>query len=648
MKIRLITLLTFLSLQFAVKAQEFETQTYDLPSDTKHAVLTDTEKAEPSVLLLDKNIYEYRYNKDGDLESVYTKHRKIHINDAAEVEHYNRIYFPVNNPESILSLRLRSVTKSGKITEMKKSDLKKITEDDHDYMILAVEGLEKDAELEYFFTIKRGVTYFLTEFAQSGTFIRHAEVQVISPANLIWEAKTYNGEMAVTDTVINDKRILKYTRENVPVLDSEEKYAAYTANRQRIEFKLARNTSGSNLRLFTWGDAGKRYYEIMHEEEKSAHKDIEKLSSQLSLKKLSSDEARIRAIENFIKMNININEQAEVSGIPELLKKHYGSENQVVSLYILMLENANIPHELVVTTSRFDAWFDPEFDTWNFLDSYLLFFPATGKYMDPTNILYRYGEVPYEFINNNGLFVKKVSIGAVSNGVSVVKKIEGVTYTDNFNKLNAEITFEKNMDEVKIISKQEYGGNADNLYRTVYFYSDAESRSKMIDEIIKSNFNDMKTTDTKVSNFDLTKDEYSKPFIVETTVNSPSLMQHAGTDVVFSIGDVIGQQVEMYQEHARQNPIDVGFPHYYERVLVVTVPKGYEVKGLEKLEMDIVFNDLGTGFTSSYKRDGDKIIVTVNEFYKNVQLPVSAFDNFKKVINAAADFNKIKLVFVKS
>lgn len=642
----IVLLVTGLNLQMS--AQAYETRSYDLGTKTTHATLSPAEQKEPAVILLDKRVYEYLYDKKGDLELYFTAHRHIHINDAAYVDNYNRIYLPVSDPDDLLSLRLRSVSKSGKIREMYKGDMKRITEEGNDYLILAIEGLEKDSELEYFYTTRRNVTYFISEWMQSGVYTRHSDFRLISPQNLLFEVKSYNGNVAKSDTLISDKRFLTISRDSTPVLDMEEKYSAGNANKIRVEFKLAKNSSGGDMRLFTWADAGNRFYQIMHAEEKIARKDIERLASSLELKKKKSPEDQIRTLENFMKTNVNNKSDGENPTIGGMLKKNYGSMNQITSLYILMFEYLNIPHEFVITTSRFNAQFDPDFDTWNYLDVYLIYFPTTGKYLDPVNYAYRYGLISYEYSGNNGLFIKKITIGDVSNGISSVKKIEATDFARNFDNMDVAISFENDMKETKIKMTRQFSGHSDNQIRAAYFYSDAENKEKIVDGLLESSVKDIKTKDAKLVNYDLVKDDYNMPLVMESTVTTTELIEKAADNVVFAIGMVIGAQLEMYQDHARQSPIDINFPHSYVRVLKVTIPEGYDVKGLEKLDMNIVYEDKGIGFVSSYKLDGKLLTVTINEYYKNIELPLSAYDDFKKVINAAADFNKIKLIFTKA
>ena len=87
---------------------------------------------------------------------------------------------------------------------MLKGDMKLVNEEGQNYMILAVEGLEKDAELEYFFTTKDEVRVFLTERLQTRSYSRKATLNIISPDYLIFEVKTYNGNTTVSDTVKNE------------------------------------------------------------------------------------------------------------------------------------------------------------------------------------------------------------------------------------------------------------------------------------------------------------------------------------------------------------------------------------------------------------------------------------------------------------
>jgi hypothetical protein len=53
------------------------------------------------------------------------------------------------------------------------------------------------------------------------------------------------------------------------------------------------------------------------------------------------------------------------------------------------------------------------------------------------------------------------------------------------------------------------------------------------------------------------------------------------------------------------------------------------------------------GFVSSYTIQDNTIEVIIREYYDNTMYSISNYNDFQKVINAAADFNKISVVLQK-
>ncbi|MDA0882347.1 MAG: hypothetical protein O2984_03455 [Bacteroidetes bacterium] len=95
-------------------------------------------------------------------------------------------------------------------------------------------------------------------------------------------------------------------------------------------------------------------------------------------------------------------------------------------------------------------------------------------------------------------------------------------------------------------------------------------------------------------------------------------------------------------------PVDVGYNHGYYRTIAFDVPEGYEVKNLDDLNMDITYERDGEqilAFVSRYEVDGKRVKVIIDEVYRDHHFPVEEFENFRAVINGAADFNKLVLVF---
>ena len=58
-------------------------------------------------------------------------------------------------------------------------------------------------------------------------------------------------------------------------------------------------------------------------------------------------------------------------------------------------------------------------------------------------------------------------------------------------------------------------------------------------------------------------------------------------------------------------------------------------------------DQLTMGFVSSYMMEGNTLTITIMEEYRKTSYPLSQYDDFRKIINAAADFNKVALVLEK-
>jgi hypothetical protein len=155
---------------------------------------------------------------------------------------------------------------------------------------------------------------------------------------------------------------------------------------------------------------------------------------------------------------------------------------------------------------------------------------------------------------------------------------------------------------------------------------------------------------SKVENQDFESYNENKPFILSAVVKASELMERAGNKLIIKIGDIIGPQVEMYQEKPRQFPMEIDYPHVLERHIRFTIPEGYGIKNPDDIKISHVVTENGqntVGFTSSYTIEGNTLSIHIMEEYRKTTYPLSQFDEFRKVINAAADFNKVVLVLEK-
>jgi transglutaminase-like putative cysteine protease len=618
-------------------------------AETTLAKLTEAEQKESGVLLRSQTFIEYAFDSLGRLACHQGVLKRIRINDSKGLEIYNKIVLPVPNTADLAYLKARSILANGTVKEVGLEAVKEIEEQGRIYKILAVEGLEIGSELEYVSLFKRNESLFGSELLQNDIPARLTELQIISPDYLQFEAKVYNAEASLATDSLPTKRILRVTLPNIPAI-YEEKYATIKANLVRLDYKLAYNLSRGSERLYTWEEASETFFNYLQMGTGTTDKAIQQFVAQQKLKGLAPELA-IKKLENYFKTNIALKEDAEPETAAEVLSKQYGSKAGLVRLYVAALDALNIPYEVVVGSSRNNAFFDKDFDSWSFLDEFLLYFPQTKQYLDPANVMYRYGMIDQYSEGNYALFVGTKKQGKTAEPTVSVRYIPFSKATDNHDDLMADMTFSATIDQLQGKVTRTMIGQTAAQIRPIYHFVKAEQERKALNtEVIKSTLKpDAVFSNIQVKNINLNSEEVNQPFVISAEVSLKSVIERAGKKYLFKVGELIGPQVELYNERPRQSNIDMGNAHSYERILRIKIPQGYKLNGLEDIKRSITDGKASPqmGFVSNYKLENNLLTININEFYRQVQLPASQYDAFQKIINAAADFNKVTLVLEK-
>jgi hypothetical protein len=164
----------------------------------------------------------------------------------------------------------------------------------------------------------------------------------------------------------------------------------------------------------------------------------------------------------------------------------------------------------------------------------------------------------------------------------------------------------------------------------------------------------MGVNNTKINSYTVKNSSPSdigvKPFDWDVDITAGSLVETAGNDLIIKIGETIGAQSELYEASKRRLPIQIDVLRSYYRHIVLNIPAGYRITNPEDLNMRV---EMATGgqinciFTSEARIQGGQLIITSTEYYADSSYPVDRYEEFRKVINAAADFNKKTLILQK-
>jgi hypothetical protein len=623
--------------------------------DEKPSLHTIEEKLkdESAVILLDKRRVEY-IDENQEVVVYRTLHKIIHILDDKGIESSNRVYLPVSSNSEIVDIKARTILPGGKVVELNKDNIKDLKEDDNRvYKIFAMEGLEKGCEVEFYYTYKRNMSFISSEVLQGHFPVKEAKMELIAPERLVFEIKPFNTDTKPTDTVLNGKRWIIVTEKNIPGAE-DEKYSATDANRKRFEYKLSYNKSRStNDRLFTWDELAQRMYANYTTCTDKEIKRVNDLVDDMKVKKLSTETEKIVAVENYIKKNFTTREDIRgenAENLEKIIKSKLANHLGIIRLYGAIFRNLNIAHEFVLAADRNIYTIEKNFENWNNCENPVIYFPSQKKYMAPTRIEFRYPWIAPFWGNANALFCKTVTIGGFTTAFGEIRTIPLEDYTQTTINTEADLRMNTTADTLLINISQIYSGYAAADYKAIFTFSSNEDRKNITKEMIKFGTQSENVLSSEFKNQEFDSYYQNKPFVLSATVKASELIERGGNKIIVKIGDIIGPQVEMYQEKPRQFPMEISFPHVLERKISFTIPDGYTVKNADDIKINHIYQDKGQitmGFTSSYKLEGNVLKITVLEEYRRTNYPLSQFEDFRKVINAAADFNKVVLMLEK-
>lgn len=121
----------------------------------------------------------------------------------------------------------------------------------------------------------------------------------------------------------------------------------------------------------------------------------------------------------------------------------------------------------------------------------------------------------------------------------------------------------------------------------------------------------------------------------------------AGEDIVIGLPSFIGGQtrIEKEEQQPRSYSISVRYPRKINWHIEMPVPAGYTAAGLENLHKSV--NNNCAEFTSVAKLQNNTVIIDVTKTYKAANFKAEEWQQLLDMLNAAYDFSKAKIVFIK-
>ena len=605
-----------------------------------HNISAIEEKAS-AVGILKKHIVQYVPSIMSDPKVYETEHTITRVNDDKGIASNNTVYIPMNEVKSVVDIKARTINSKGQVTLLNKDNIKEIknVQEYGDFKIFAIEGVEKNSEIEVLYTVEKDFDIFGSETLQKDYDIKDVQFLFL-PGLLKYNIKVYRTDVPLKDVTVDSIAGKLLELKDVPAM-VEEEYATPDANKIEVAYQCYPNGQNYTQDMF-WGNVaynvGSKFFPKIA---------TEKVDDDLTLitdgKTGMSNFEKATRIDNFIKTNFTIvkNNNDELTNLDYILKNRSASDYGILKAYGYYLKALNVPYEIVITANRYQFKFDPDFFIPNMLRDFLIYLPTEKKYISPAQIESRVGEPPFNIEGNYGMFIKE----------DYDYYFQKITEADpEYSRVNRhiDVTFLDDFDKVSVKEHQKYTGHWAEQYRAIMALSSEQGLKQFKDYVTGSGIEDKDILDYETENTDMNQLEYNKPLIVNSTMTSESLVEDAGDSYIFEVGKVIGTQSELYQENKRVNPIEMQYPNQYDYTITINIPDGYEVEGLNSLVIDKSYkSDTGEKvckFESSYQLEGNKLVITAQEFYRSNEYDLKRYDEFRSVINASSDFNKASIL----
>jgi hypothetical protein len=244
------------------------------------------------------------------------------------------------------------------------------------------------------------------------------------------------------------------------------------------------------------------------------------------------------------------------------------------------------------------------------------------------------------------LFISEKNLGDMKVPISKIKEIKLVDSKKSIDEINATADFSTSIDEPKIVIERRLSGYKAQYPQFILNFMDDEQKEKAKKGVLQYIDENANIEDITYEN-DNSSAAGVLPFAAKGTFVSHFFLEKAGDKTLFKIGALIGPQAELYNKEKRTMPVQAEFNREYKRSIKVTIPSNISIDNINALNINVVTADGSAGFISEYKLEGELLFITIREFYNKVYFSVAEYNGYEKVMNAAADFNKIVLVLAK-
>lgn len=584
--------------------------------------------------------YEISLEKN-KLQVYHTVHKVIYLVSDLDIEKFNTLYIPTSSSIELVSFNARSYDSNKTIINFDKEKINNLDNVGNNVSVklIAFEGVKNHTYLEYSYTLKESLDPYGSIYIEEQLPIDKLSVRYIIPSDLKIEVKAYNGLNEFKQIMFsNENKLLESTSININPL-TEEEYSATEPNLPRIEY-VTRSFSGFRFNKFDYLSGVKYYHDIVNTYSKGDLRIVRSFQKSMFGKQ---KEMSIPKIHEKVSKYFLYDSESGSESIQGMFSTRKASNIGLERFYVCYFQLVKIKYQNIIGISRYQKRFDPTFETWSFLKNGFFYFPETRQYFDPSDITAGTGLPPSEFIDTKCLLISES--GDSYQILQIENPDKEYTHSDMIIDVIIDSAVEK---AIVNVTFKHTGYRAFELWRTLKRFSKKELQNFLINQL-KYVSSDSKILESKViANMDISGN--SQPSLIFTgKVELSSILEKANKSYLLKVGELLGEQNELYQQNSRMTDIIFHYPMVYNRIINIEVPVGLTIKNVEDLKINIrsdsSSNPICSFISTPISHSKNKLTISIKESYEKANMDKSFFEKFRSVVNASADFNKLILLF---
>ena len=636
----------FLSIAFLFVCTAFLFAQKELPAfgkvDKADLEMSDCEfdKGSEALTLIDwgKMYYDRGIPGISFLNTIYEKRTRIKILKESGLAYANVTipYYDHNNEEKIISISASTynIDASGKIktTDVSNSSIySKRVNKFYSKMIIAFPEVKVGSIVEYKYKMERRTDQHLKDWDfQDRIPVRYSEYQINIPLfyhfsvnpNIVDEIevkeKVVEDLIATNEGTLSTETLRKnFIMRNLVGIKDEPFMGSVKDYQQRLEFQLSTIDYGGGRILdlrTSWSDVIK---DLMKDDDFGKQLEWEPKGTGAVIseaKQLSDMESRMKFIFNYVKKNMNWNDDESIysyDGINSAFEKKTGSTGDINLLLTCLLNKADVKAYPILFSTRDNGLVKKALPFVSQFNIVMVYVKMNDKYfvLDATDKVSHYKLTPQKVVNTNGFIVEGENgrWAEILSGKYKYKVMAAV---------QGEITGEGIMKGSCLVNCYDYA-------RVQRCESWVQNKEKFKEDYFIKPYSFCKIEDLAINNTE------ADSLPLEQKVKFSSVLNSSGEYRYFNTNLFSDLDKNPFVAAERVSDVDFGFLQEYTIFGNYTIPPDYVFDGLPE-NISMTTPDNGIVFNRTVQVEANLLNVRITVEFKRSFYPAASYAEFKE------------------